>query len=355
MLHSVIMAGGSGTRFWPESRKRTPKQLLRLVGERTMIQTTSDRLGDLIPPDRQWVVTNAVQAKGVRTQLDAVPASHVLIEPSARNTAPCVGLAAVHLLAEDPDATMAVMPADHVVSPPEAIQAALSAAADHVAANPDALLLFGVRPTYPAVGYGYIERGEPVADGMFRVASFREKPDDATAAEYVAGGRFDWNCGIFVWRASAILGELRTHEPEMAAGLDEIAASINTAGYGDTLARVFPTLESTSIDYAVLERSDSIVVREATFKWDDIGAWQALPRLHGSDDAGNTVDGDHVGVDTRDCIVRATGGRTIATAGVSDLIIVQTDDATLVADRRDETAVKTLVEELKRLGRDDLL
>ena len=355
MLHSVIMAGGSGTRFWPESRKRTPKQLLKLVGDRTMLQTTSDRISDLIPPPRQWVVTNAVQADACRAQMPDLSPGHVLVEPAARNTAPCVGLAAVHLLKEDPDAVMAVMPADHVVSPSEAIREGLDSAAAYVREHPQTLLLFGVAPSYPAVGYGYIERGEELVDGTFRVASFREKPDEATAQRYLDSGSFYWNCGIFVWRAATILEELRRHEPEMAAGLDEIAAAIGTGDAEAVVSRVFPTLNSTSIDYAVLERSEAIVVREAPFQWDDIGAWQALPRLHGSDDRDNTVDGDHVGVDTRNCIIRATGGRTIATAGVSDLIIVQTQDATLVADRGDETAVKTLVEELRRLGREDLL
>ena len=355
MLHAVIMAGGSGTRFWPESRKARPKQLLRLLGDRTMLQTTCDRVADLAGPDRQWVVTNAVQADPVRGQLPDVPASHVLVEPAARNTAPCVGLAAAHLLAEDPEAVMAVMPADHVVRPPGKLRDALVAAAGHVEANPDSLVLFGVRPTYPSVGYGYIERGGAIDAGRFRVASFREKPDETTAAEYVDSGRFDWNCGIFVWRAAAILDRLREFEPGIAAGLAEIAAAIGTPEYDAVVERVFPTLNSISIDYAVLERAADIVVQEAPFEWDDIGAWQALPRLQGEDADGNTVDGPHVGLDTRGCIVRAPEGHTVATAGVENLIIVHTPDATLVADRGDETAVKRLVQELERRGLGDLL
>lgn len=355
MNHTVIMAGGSGTRFWPASRKATPKQLLRLVGDRTMIQMTSDRVHAVSPTSQQWVVTNAVQAEKVKTQLPEIPAEQVLVEPAARNTAPCVGLAAIHLLARDPNATMLVLPADQVIQPNELFCEAASRAFQMVEENPQTLALFGVVPTYPAVGFGYIERGESLGDGAFQVSSFREKPDLETARSYVDSGTFYWNCGIFVWRASTIMEMLKTFEPEIERGLQVIAKSIATDQYDDVVSEVFPELPSISIDYAVLERASDIAVIEAPFEWDDIGSWQALPRLNGADEAGNTVDGDHIGVATENCIIRAPAGHTVASFGVNSLIIVHTPDVTLVADRNDETGVKRLVEELKARGMEDLM
>lgn len=355
MIHAVIMAGGSGTRFWPESRQATPKQLLRLVGYRTMIQMTSDRVANVAAAGQQWVVTNAVQAAKVREQLTDVPAEHVLVEPAARNTAPCVGLAAIHLLKSDPDATMVVLPADQVITPDEALCSAVRRAAEIVDSDADRLVLFGVPPTYPSVGFGYIERGDSIDDGVFEVASFREKPDEATAKEYLAAGRFYWNCGIFVWKAATIMRLLHEYEPEMASGLDQIAGSIGTSDYESVVAEVFPSLPSNSVDYAVLERAKRISVLEAPFEWDDVGSWQALPRLQGTDEHGNTIDGPHVGIETSNCIVRSPDGHTVATFGIDSLIVVHTPDATLVADRNDETGVKQLVQALKDRGLENLL
>lgn len=355
MYHTVIMAGGSGTRFWPESRKATPKQLLRLVSDRTMIQMTSDRVVAVSPPEQQWVVTNEVQAAKVRQQLSEVPAEQVLVEPAARNTAPCIGLAAIQLLARDPDATMLVLPADQVIRPDAAFCSAADRAFQLVESDPETLALFGVPPTYPAVGFGYIERGQSIGNSAFNVASFREKPDLDTAEKYVSAGTFYWNCGIFVWKAATIIQLLEQYEPEIAAGLQSIAKTIGTDSYDSTVAEIFPTLPSISIDYAVLERATKIAVLEASFEWDDIGSWQALPRINGADEHGNTIDGPHVGIETTNSIIRTPADHTITTFGVDSLIVVHTPDATLVADRNDETGVKQLVEELKRRGLESLL
>lgn len=355
MNHAVIMAGGAGTRFWPESRQAMPKQLLRLVGNRTMIQMTSDRVCHVAPAAQQWVVTNAVQAAKVCEQLVGVPNEQVLVEPAARNTAPCVGLAAIHLLAQDPAATMIVLPADQVISPDAELCRAVQAACKVVESTPERLVLFGIRPTFPSVGYGYIERGDEITEAMYQVASFREKPDAATAQSYLDAGSFYWNCGIFVWKAATILSLIAEFEPKIAEGLHEIASSIGTDAYGAVVADVFPTLPSISIDYAVLERASDIAVLEAPFEWDDVGSWQALPRLNGADADGNTIDGPHVGISTTNSIVRSPDGHTIATYGVDSLIIVHTPDATLVADRNDETGVKQLVAALAERGLESLL
>ncbi|OAI57753.1 mannose-1-phosphate guanyltransferase [Planctomyces sp. SCGC AG-212-M04] len=357
MLHAVIMAGGSGTRFWPASRQAFPKQFLTLAGERSLIQSTSDRCVSWIPAERQWVVTNAAQADETRRQLPNLPANHILVEPCARNTAPCVALAAAHLLKEDPDAVMLLLPADHVIQPLEAFEKAGKQGQALVEADRNRLVLFGVTPTFPSTGYGYIERGSVLdAKGpAYNVAAFREKPDRTTAEKYLKAGTFYWNCGIFIWSARRILDAIAAYEPEMGALTGDVAKTIGTSKYETTLRDLFPKMKSTSIDYAVLERDRSIVVLEAPFGWDDVGSWEALPRLSGSDAAGNTIDGLHVGVDTKNCIVRTTDKHLVATLGLEDCIVVHTADATLVAKRGDENAIKKLIEELKKRGLDGVL
>ena len=355
MIHAVIMAGGRGTRFWPESRNARPKQLLRLHGDRTMLQQTVDRLGDLVPAERVWIVTNAEQAEEVRRQLPDLPPANVIVEPTGRDTAPCVALAAAHLHAQDADATMIVMPADHVIRPDETLQAALQKAADLIDSSPDTLGLFGVKPSYPSVGFGYIERGDAVDGGAYAVESFREKPDEPTAQQYLDAGSFYWNCGMFVWKAKTILDAIAEYEPEVMQPVAAIADAIGTDAYDAILQERFEQAKKISIDFAVLERAGNIVVFEAPFEWDDIGAWQALPRLIDADADGNVVDAAFCGVDTKDCILRAPEGHTIATFGVDNLIVVHTPDATLVARRDDETGVKQLVAALGENGFGDLL
>jgi len=358
MLHAVIMAGGSGTRFWPQSRHARPKQLLKLAGERSMLQATVDRASELIAPQRTWIATNREQADATAGQLPQVPRDNVLIEPCGRNTAPCIGLAAIHLLQEDPDAVMLVMPADHVIRPVERFLTAVHTAAQTIERHPSAFVLFGVPPDRPATGYGYIERGEPIADetGVYNVQSFREKPDRETAEQYVAAGNFYWNCGIFVWRAEAILQALQSFEPDIHQRLQRLQPALGTAEWPEVLDAEFPEMKNISIDFAVLERSDNACVIEAPFEWDDVGSWESLPRLMGTDERENTVDGRHVGLTTERCIIRnADDGHLVATLGVRDLIVVHTPDATLIARRGDDAALRELVDELKRQGYESYL
>jgi mannose-1-phosphate guanylyltransferase len=258
------------------------------------------------------------------------------------------------VLAKDPQATMLVMPADHVIGPPEVFKNAVDRAVRIVVEHPEQFVLFGVPPTYPSTGFGYIERGEPVGDPAekaFRVAAFREKPDEPTAKRYMDSGKFYWNCGIFVWRADRILEALEHFEPEMHDRLVRLRDKIGHVDYGAALAAEFPKMKSISVDYAVLERARDVCVLEAPFEWDDVGSWQALTRLLGSDEKGNTVDGPHVGIDTRNCTIRdTTGEHLIGTLGVEDLIIVHTPDATLVARKGDENAVKKLIDLIRERG-----
>lgn len=356
MLHAVVMAGGSGTRFWPQSRRDLPKQLLPLTGSDTLLQATVERVAPIVSAGRTWIVTNERLSAETRRQMPAVPVENVLLEPAARNTAPCIGLAAIHILRHDPDATMLVMPADHDIRPSQAFRDAVANAAKIVERDPETLVLFGVAPTYPAVGYGYIERDEALpAGGAYRVAKFREKPDLATAEGYVTSGRFFWNCGIFVWKARTIIEALRTHELEMVERLERVAAAIGTPGEKATLAAEFPQMKSISIDYAVLERAKNVCVLPATFGWDDVGSWRSLERLRTQDAHGNTVDGPFVAVNSRGCIVRTTPDHLVTAIGLDDVIIVHTSTATLVAKKDDENAIRQLIEAMHQQGYDAFL
>ena len=364
MLHAVIMAGGSGTRFWPASRAARPKQLLQLLGERTMLQATVDRLGELVSPQRTLVVTNRSMVGPIVAQLPALPADSIIGEPCKRDTAPCIGLAAAMIVRFDEDATMAVMPADHVISPVETFQAAIESAAQFVAAQPQTIVTFGIRPSYPAESFGYIERGERIDSPdpsqahhlpQFRVQMFREKPTVEVAQQYLASGNFYWNSGIFVWKAKTILAALAKLEPEMHARLQTIAATYRTASFAATIEREFAAIEGKSIDYAVMEHYDEVTVIESPFEWDDVGSWQSLARMCGVDDNGNTVIGNHLGLDTHSCTVRSENQHLVVTVGMQDCIVVHTPDATLVARKQDEESIRDVVRMLKDKGLDEYL
>lgn len=350
MLHAIIMAGGSGTRFWPKSRRAWPKQLLNLTGDDTMLRQTVARLRDLVPPERVRVITGHDQAEAIRRQLPDVPASNVVAEPCPRDTAPCVGLAAAIVAREDPDGTMVVLAADHVIDPPSAFQRTIRAAVSIIDEDPTTFITFGIRPTRAETGYGYIERGEALdaRDGIavHRVARFKEKPDRPTAEEYVASGRFDWNSGIFLWRARAILDALARHRPEMAARIKTIAADLGTAREAKTIAREFPLMEKLPIDKAVMEKAENVRVLEVVYDWSDVGDWRSLAELLPKDDDGNTVQGKARLVETKGSIVISDEGRLIATLGVEDLVIVQSRGATLVARKDQLDKLKGLVEGL---------
>ena len=353
MLHAVIMAGGSGTRFWPESRRSLPKQFLRLSGDRTLLQQTVDRCQPLIPLERTWIVTNALHVDETRRQLPDLPPAQIITEPCGRNTAPCIGLAAIHVMQHDPAAVMAVMPADHVIQPDSVFQSSLQDAVAQVADAPQSLVLFGAPPTYPATGFGYIERGDivgPPQTGLFRVQSFREKPDRPTAEQFLRTGRFYWNCGIFVWRADRIRELLAQHQPDIERQLQLLAPSLNAPDWPTTLQQHFPAMPSISIDYAVLEKAADVYVLASRYEWDDVGSWLALSRLHPSDEHHNTILGLHRGIDTQGCIIRSTPDHLIATIGLENCVIVHTPQATLVAKKDDETGLRRLIALLEQHG-----
>ena len=303
MLHAVVMAGGSGTRFWPKSRRNKPKQLLNLAGEGTLIQQTVARIGPLAPPERVWIITGSDQADAVRAQLPEVPARNVVAEPCPRDTAPCVGLAAAMIARVDPDAIMAVMPADHIISPNSTFQKTLSAAVSVVEDDPGAFVTLGVKPTRAETGYGYIERGEKIGEksgiAVYQVKQFREKPDRPTAEAFVADGRFAWNSGLFVWKARTILDALAKHRPALSAAIDRVSKALGTPDEDATIALEFPRMERIPIDKAVMEKADNVRVLEVNYDWSDVGDWRSLPGVLPIDADGNTIQGPVRAIDSQ--------------------------------------------------------
>ena len=280
-----------------------------------------------------------------------LPPGAIIGEPCKRDTAPCIGLAAFRVSRADPEATLVVMPADHAIGPAEDFRAAIERAVQLVERTPEMIVTFGIRPTYAAESFGYIERGAALGEsGAFAVARFREKPPQSVAEEYLAAGNFYWNSGIFIWKARTILDALARHEPEMFAHLRTIAAAEETGDFAAVFAREFAAIRGVSIDYAVMEKARQVAMIEAPFGWDDVGSWQAIARLRGSDAAGNTICGKHLGVDTQGTIVRTGDDHLVVTVGIKDCIVVHTPDATLVANRRDEESIRRIVKLLEERG-----
>ncbi|MBL8822731.1 MAG: NTP transferase domain-containing protein [Planctomycetia bacterium] len=360
--HAIIMAGGGGTRFWPRSRAARPKQFLKLTGDRSLIQIAFDRIEAIARPEHRWVVTGSSMASLVHEQLPDLLPDRLVPEPMGRDTAACIGVAAALVAQADPDAVMVVTPADHVIEPIALFQKVVSAAVELTQEHPQALVTFGIPPTYAATGFGYIERGEklPGRSGVeaFRIKAFKEKPDAVTAQQYINAGCFYWNSGIFVWRAATILAELKRLHPTLHDAVQRIAAAWPTPDRLEVFRREFEPLKRISIDYAVMEHCQQGLVLPAPFSWDDVGSWQALERHFPQDELHNTVIGaEHIKLDTSRCIVMGdhTTGQIIATVGVEDLLIVREGPYTLIARRDDEAGIKKLVEHLKEKKREDLL
>jgi mannose-1-phosphate guanylyltransferase len=357
MLHAMIMAGGGGTRFWPRSRDARPKQFLSFAGDRTLLQETVDRIAPQIPPERTWVLTGEAYRQATAEQLPELPPDHVVGEPARRDTAPCVGLGAALIARGDPDATIVVMPADHVIEPAQEFRRAVHAAEQFAADHPDALFTFGIRPTYPSTGYGYVRFGERVGTRqgvhLSRVSEFVEKPDQATAETYVASGEYFWNAGIFVWKPAAVLGELKRNKPGVHDTVTRIADAWGTPRFGEVFRAEYEKAERISIDYAVMQeagKAGKVLVVHAPYQWDDVGSWLALERRNPQDADRNTVQALHCGIDTAGCVIAGDPGHLVGTIGVTDLIIIQSGDATLVTTRDREGDVKKLVDAIQAKG-----
>jgi mannose-1-phosphate guanylyltransferase len=354
VLHALIMAGGGGTRFWPRSRQKRPKQFLTLQGERSLLQQACDRLEAKVPPERTWIITGAAYTEETSRQLPHLPKERIIGEPCGRDTAACIGLGAALIAGHDPDAVMLVTPADHVIEPVQEFGHALHVAEQMIHEHPQTLVTFGVTPTFPATGYGYIQCGAQLEQrqgvSVFRVQAFREKPTIEMAAQYLDSGEYYWNSGIFVWKAATILEVLREHRPRLHAAVDRIAAAWPTPHGEEVLRREYQGLDKISIDYAVMEKAKEVLVVHAPFRWDDVGSWLAVERMNPQDADGNTILANHAAMKTSGCVIVGDAHRLVTTIGVKDLIIIQDGDATLIASRHDEGAVKQLVDELKKRG-----
>jgi mannose-1-phosphate guanylyltransferase len=350
MFHAVIMAGGGGTRFWPRSRQRRPKQFLTVTGDRSLLQQAFDRVEPLAA-GRTWVITGEVYCDETARQLPGVDCKHIVGEPVGRNTAACVGLGAALIARQDPEAVMVVTPADHVIEPAREFGRAVQVAAQSVEESPSSLVTFGIPPTFAATGYGYIQRGPEVAQRqgirVFRVQRFQEKPVRSVAEEFLASGQYFWNSGIFVWKAGTLLRALQELRPQLLTAVLRIADAWDSPSREAVLRREYPGLESVSIDESVMERAKDVLVVETPYRWDDVGSWLAVERMHPQDADGNTVLATHAGIDTRNCVIVAEPGKLISTIGVSDLLIVQDGDAILIAHRKDEGTVRKMVDLLK--------
>jgi mannose-1-phosphate guanylyltransferase len=359
MLHAMVMAGGGGTRFWPRSRQKRPKQFLTLGGDRTLLQQALDRIEGQVPPEQTWVITAAGHRAEAAKQLPGLAADRIVGEPCGRDTAACIGLGAALIARQDAAAVMLVTPADHVIEPAAEFRRACHVAAQMAEEHPRALVTFGIPPTYPAIGYGYIHRGAEAAQrqgvSVYRVQAFREKPQRDLAERLVASGEYEWNSGIFLWKAAAILAELRERRPRLFAAVQRIAEAWHTPQREAVLRREYESLERISIDFAVMQEAREVLMVRAPFRWDDVGSWLAVERLNPQDADANTVLAAHCGLDTQKCVIVADAGHLIATVGVKDLLIVQDGNATLVADRKDEGRVKDLVELLKKKGLENYL
>lgn len=344
---ALIMAGGRGERFWPRSRADLPKQFLSLTGDgKTMIQLTVERILPLVDMEDVFIATNEHYRSLIRQQLPQLPEENILCEPVGRNTAPCIGLGAEHIAKKYGDALMMVLPSDHLIKLEDVFRQTLTDACA-VAEQGENLVTLGITPTYPETGYGYIKFDKNGACGKaFSVERFVEKPDLGTAKEYLASGQYLWNSGMFIWKVSSILNNIQRFLPAMYDGLETIGRAIGTDREEAVLKGTFGGLESVSVDYGIMEKAENIYTLAGNFGWDDVGSWLAVERIQPVNECGNAVTGNVVSVNTRNCIIQGTD-KLIATVGLEDMIVVDTEDALLICRKENAGEIKKVLENLK--------
>lgn len=354
-ITALIMAGGRGERFWPKSRKNLPKQFLSLTDDgRTMIQLTVERILPLVKMEDIYISTNKDYKSLVLEQLPEIPPENILCEPIGRNTAPCIGLGAVHILHKYEDAIMLVLASDHLIKYNSMFINVLKDAADTAKENTN-LVTIGITPDYPETGYGYIKFNPEIGNGRaFIVDRFVEKPSLEVAKEYLASEEYLWNSGMFVWKVSSIMHKIEQYMPETYQGLMAIKNAIGTPSEDNVLSYEFNKFPSVSVDYAIMEKAKDIFTIPGTFGWDDVGSWLAVERIRKTNEFGNVVNGNVITVDSRDCVIEA-GRKLIATVGIKDLIIVDTEDATLICDKGSAGDIKKVLENLKICNRNEYI
>ena len=361
-VHAVILAGGSGTRFWPLSRETCPKQMLQIVGEDTLIRQTIKRINGFVPPENIWIVTTEDKAQDIKFHLESLgPLAkkiQFIKEPLGRNTAPAIGLAAIYLNNLSPDSIMVVMPSDHAIPDAQKFLSDLKVSIE--GAEEDNLVTFGIKPNRPETGYGYIKVDKNTkagVNGLLKVERFVEKPGLQTAKSYLSDGNYFWNSGIFIWKTSKILSEIKKHLPTLYKTLKEIESILfepNKLNKPNKLKELYSSLESISIDYGIMERSADVLMVPGTFQWSDLGSWTALDEVIEKDDSGNILKGNTIDIGSQNSIV-FSGERLVATIGLKDMVVVDTPDATLVIPKDRVQEVRKIVETLKKNGREEHL
>ena len=358
MTSIVIMAGGKGERFWPKSRINLPKQFLSLTDDgKSMIQHTIERIKSLVNIENVYVVTNEMYKSLVLEHVPDIPNDNIIIEPVAKNTAPCIGLAAMHIAKKDINSKMIILPSDHLIKFNEIFIDTLKTALD-VVEKGDNLVTIGITPNYPETGYGYINftKGENFKDSanLYEVLRFVEKPNLEKAKEYLTSGQYLWNSGMFVWRASTILKNFKEYLPEIYEGLQKIGESIGTEKYEEVLKKEFSNLPSESIDYGIMEKARNIYVIPGNFGWDDVGSWLSLGRINKTNQDGNVINGNVISIKTKNSIIQGNE-KLIATIGLEDIVIVDTDDVTLICHKNNSQEVKEIINNLRICNRNEYL
>lgn len=352
----VIMAGGRGTRFWPLSRNSRPKQLLKIIGDHSMLQMTVDRLRKINFVEDIYIITGPDLEETIKNEIEGVSPDRIIVEPSGKNTAPCIGLAALHIAAKNPDSIMGVFPADHLIIGHQKFSSALRIAMN-LTVGKDALVTFGIVPNSPHTGYGYIQfdkRKETVPGKVYMVKTFAEKPNERVAKRFVRSGEFLWNSGIFVWKVSSILSAIELHMPELSQSLLAIHDALGKRYYHSTLLDQWELIKPESIDYGILEKSDNIYMVKSGFQWSDVGSWNSFFELSPKNGMGNVVKGDVIVLDGENNLIHSNGKLT-AVIGLDNVVIINTPDATLVVSRDKVEDVKELVNLLEESGREEVL
>ncbi|MCI6165068.1 MAG: NTP transferase domain-containing protein [Lachnospira sp.] len=352
---ALIMAGGKGERFWPRSRVNLPKQFLSLTDDgKTMIQLTVERISPLVDIEDVYIATNANYKELVKQQLPGIPEENILCEPIGRNTAPCIGLGAVHVASKYDDAVMIVLPSDHLIKSNDIFKDTFVDACK-IAEEGSNLVTVGITPNYPETGYGYIKYNKDNKEGNnYSVEKFVEKPDLETAKEYLADGSYLWNSGMFVWKVSTILDCFKQFMTSTYDGLMKIKASVGQADEQKVLEEEFPNLESQSVDYGIMEKASDIYTLAGNFGWDDVGSWLAVGRIKENDSLGNVINGNVVAVNTENCVIEGAE-KLIATVGLRDMIVVDTKDATLISTKENAGEIKKVLAKLRESGKTEYL
>ena len=355
-MYHVIIAGGSGSRFWPKSRNDTPKQLLKMLGDDTMIRLTYNRLEKISRADHILVVASKELSIHINKEIPEIPKKNYIIEPSRKNTAPAIGLAALHVFKRDSEAIMGVYPADHIIMGDTKFKTIIGRARKMVEQQAS-LLTIGIKPTYPATGYGYIQydiRKKTEMKGVYKVKTFAEKPEKVTAEKFVQSGEFLWNGGMFVWKAKIILLEMKTFMPELHQSLDSIYDALSTSQYETVLDREWELVQPESIDYGILEKANNVYTVKADFEWSDLGTWESLFKAFEKNEQGSLHEGEVVTVDSKNNLV-ISPNRLTALIGVEDLVVVNLMDVTLIMPQSESEKVKTIVKMLESMNKEDYL